>query len=75
MPVLDCENAVQLEEMLSDWTSQAVDSAQLTPLVRALPALPEELLDPSRWPRFEMAAGRGSLANRATTSSIATMPA
>ncbi len=73
--VLGCEKAVQLEEVLRDWTSDAVDAGQLTTLVDALPALPDELLDPSRWPRFEMGAGRRSKANQAAATSIATMPA
>jgi hypothetical protein len=74
LPVLSCERAVQLEQVLTDWASEAVDTAQLTPLVDALPSLPEELLDASRWPRFELRAGQGSKANQPAATSIATIP-
>ena len=74
VPLLGCEKAAQLQQGLEDWASEAVDAAQLTPLVDALPALPEQLLDPSRWPRFEMGAGRHRAANQPTATSVATIP-
>ncbi len=75
LPVLGCERAVQLQQLLGDWASGAVDAAQLSPLVDALPTLPDQLLDSRRWPRFELRTGRRSKANQAAARSIATMPA
>jgi aryl-alcohol dehydrogenase-like predicted oxidoreductase len=70
--VLSCQSALQLEEVLGDWASEAVTSAQLSPLLVELPELPEDLVDPARWPPR---SGQRDSLNQTPAASIATMPA
>lgn len=49
-PVLGCESAWQLSELLTDWVETPVDAARLGALLEALPTHEPELVDPSRWP-------------------------
>lgn len=49
-PVLGCETADQLAQLLRDWEDEAVDGALLAALVDRLPTAPAALVDPSRWP-------------------------
>jgi aryl-alcohol dehydrogenase-like predicted oxidoreductase len=67
--LLGCERAEQLERNLEDWANDQVDSAAVARLVDALPEIPEELLDPSRWPAKP--AGEG---NQTPAAGVATLP-
>ncbi|HEB87940.1 MAG TPA: aldo/keto reductase [Deltaproteobacteria bacterium] len=69
-PVLGCETADQLADLLTDWQSESVEPAMLTRLVEALPTLDADLVDPSRWnsPRIDWNA------NQTGSASVATMP-
>jgi len=49
-PVLGCETAWQLGELLTDWMETRVDAARLGALLKALPTHEPQLVDPSRWP-------------------------
>jgi len=49
-PVLGCETARQLEQLLRDWDDETVDGALLASLVEQLPTAPPDLVDPSLWP-------------------------
>jgi len=84
LPVLGFENAAQLAEALEDWDSDVVGAASLAALVDALPEIPDALLDPSRWPSFEVGAARridagqerrDAEANRTGPPSVATLRA
>lgn len=68
-PVVGCETDAQLEALLADWASEAVDPAALCPLVEALPTFEAETVDPSRWPTL----ARPTLANQTEAASIATI--
>ena len=50
LPVVACETEAQLAELLSDWVSDRIDLAALSPLVESLPTHGAELVDPTRWP-------------------------
>ncbi len=52
-PVLGCETAGQLAQLLRDWEDEAIDGALLTALVERLPTAPAPLVDPSLWPAHE----------------------
>jgi aryl-alcohol dehydrogenase-like predicted oxidoreductase len=54
-PVLGCETAHQLEQLLRDWEDETVDGALLAALVEALPTATAAAVDPSQWPRAEHA--------------------
>ncbi len=75
LPVLGCERAGQLEQILEDWQSEAVQACDLAYLVEALPELPDALLDPARWPIFEIGAGWRGRPNQTPAASVATMRA
>lgn len=74
LPVLGCERAHQLESLLADWSSEAIDGVSLSRLVEQLPTAEDDLVDPSRWPRFE-AGGSDPSANQTSAASVATMRA
>ncbi len=71
-PVLGCETAAQLEDLLGDWQSEAIDAASITRLVETLPTLDADLVDPSRWnaPRIDWSTS----VNQTGSASIATIP-
>jgi len=52
-PVLGCETAAQLAQLLRDWEDETIDGALLNGLVDALPTAEAPLVDPSLWPRRE----------------------
>lgn len=49
-PVLGCETAGQLAELLRDWQDDAIEGGALAGLVDQLPTVEAALVDPSRWP-------------------------
>lgn len=71
-PVLGCETDGQLESLLADWASDAVDAAAISQLVDSLPTLDAEAVDPSKWTGTE--SDRGDAVNQTETASVATMP-
>ena len=48
-PILGCETAAQLGQLLRDWEDEAIDGALLSSLVDRLPTAPASLVDPSLW--------------------------
>ena len=52
-PILGCETASQLAQLLRDWEDEAVDGALLSSLIDRLPTAPAALVDPSLWPAAE----------------------
>lgn len=52
-PVLGCETAAQLAQLLRDWEDETIDGALLSGLVDQLPTAEAALVDPSLWPRRE----------------------
>ena len=52
-PIVGCETAAQLDEILSDWASDRIDVAKLAPLVDSLATQPAHLVDPEMWPGRE----------------------
>jgi len=70
-PIIACQTMAQLERLLRDWESPAIDVAKLSPLVDALPTLEADLLDPSCWPRPETASDAAR--NQTGWLSVATM--
>ena len=52
-PVLGCETAAQLAQLLRDWEDETIDGALLTSLLDRLPTAPAALVDPSLWPARE----------------------
>lgn len=58
-PVLGCETANQLGELLRDWADETLDGALLATLVENLPTAEAALVDPSLWPRREPAEPGG----------------
>jgi aryl-alcohol dehydrogenase-like predicted oxidoreductase len=49
-PVLGCETADQLSQLLRDWEDETIDGALLASLVDRLPTAEAALVDPSLWP-------------------------
>ena len=48
--LVGCESLAQFEQNLGAWV-QALDWTQLiSPLADSIPSLPEEILNPARWP-------------------------
>ena len=72
-PVIGCETRAQLAELLDDWSSEAVEATRVMRLADGLPTHEAELVDPSRWPRFDL-QGIPAL-NQTRATSIATIPA
>lgn len=74
--LLGCESSAQLARNLADWNSTAVEPSDLARLVDALPQIPEELLDPSRWPVMPAGAAHpsGDALNQTSATSVATLP-
>lgn len=72
--LLGCERAEQLQRNLVDWESEKIDSARLARLVDSLPEIPEELLDPSRWPEIPVASPKETGLHQTTAPSVATLP-
>ena len=70
-PVLGCETDAQLESLLADWASEAVDAATIALLVDSLPTLEADAVDPSKWAGTE--AIPRSIVNQTKTASIATI--
>jgi len=70
-PVLGCETDAQLEGLLTDWASEAVDAATISQLVDSLPTLEAEAVDPSKW--IGTGANRPSSLNQTEPASIATI--
>jgi aryl-alcohol dehydrogenase-like predicted oxidoreductase len=71
-PILDCETDAQLEILLADWASDAIDAATISLLVDSLPTLDADAVDPSRWSSAEPAGV--SPANQTGAVSVATIP-
>jgi aryl-alcohol dehydrogenase-like predicted oxidoreductase len=70
-PILGCETDAQLEGLLADWASDAIDSATITLLVESLPTLEAQAVDPSRWNSAEI--GRKTPLNQTGAASVATI--
>ena len=70
-PVVGCETEAQLEDLLTDWASEAVDSAAISQLLDALPTLEADAVDPSKWAGIE--SNRQDTRNQTRTESIATI--
>lgn len=64
-PVLGCETAGQLEQLLRDWEDETIDGALLTSLLDRLPTAPASLVDPSLWPASEGSAAVAGVSERA----------
>ena len=71
-PILACETDAQLEELLGDWASDAIEAAAISQLVDSLPTLDSNALDPSRWKSGEIEAA-GHL-NQPGSTSVANIP-
>ncbi len=63
-PVLGCETARQLEQLLRDWEDETVDGALLASLIDRLPSTTPALVDPSLWPQAERPERTAVLAER-----------
>lgn len=72
-PIIGCESASQLAELLDDWQSDAVTAAQVLELAAALPIHDAALVDPARWPTPTRPASRDL--RQPPGAGIATMPA
>ena len=72
-PILGCETDAQLEMLLADWASDAIDAAAITLLVDSLPTLDADAVDPSRWISAEI--DPTTPAAQTGGASIATIPA
>jgi aryl-alcohol dehydrogenase-like predicted oxidoreductase len=72
-PILGCETDAQLEGLLADWASDAIDAAAISKLVDSLPTLDADALDPSRWHSAEI--DPEARVNRPGTASVASIPA
>ena len=72
-PIIGCETDAQLEALLADWSSEAVEAAALCQLLEALPTLEAEIVDPAFWPTA--ASGNDGPTNQTRATSIATMRA
>ncbi len=64
-PVLGCETADQLVQLLRDWEDETIDGALLTSLLDRLPTAPAALVDPSLWPASDGSAPRAGVSDRA----------
>ena len=75
-PVLGCETASQLAQLLRDWEDEAVDGALLSSLIDRLPTAPAALVDPSLWPASEGSGQEPVVSQRtgASTGSAAAEP-
>jgi aryl-alcohol dehydrogenase-like predicted oxidoreductase len=72
-PILGCETEAQLETLLADWASDAIDAAAISLLVDSLPTLDANSVDPSRWNSAE--TGSTIPMNQTGAASVATIPA
>lgn len=72
-PILRCDSDAELEALLADWASDAIDVAKMTLLVDALPTLDAAAVDPTRW--LSAVLDGLDAANQTGAASIATMPA
>jgi aryl-alcohol dehydrogenase-like predicted oxidoreductase len=71
-PILDCETDAQLEILLADWASNAIDAATVSLLVDSLPTLDADSVDPLR---TSSAKTNGlASANQTRAASVATIP-
>jgi aryl-alcohol dehydrogenase-like predicted oxidoreductase len=70
-PILGCETDAQLETLLTDWASDAIDAATITLLVDSLPTLEAQIVDPSRWNSAEI--DRKTRVNQTGAASVATI--
>jgi len=71
-PILACETDAQLEQLLADWTSDAIEAAAISQLVDSLPTLDSNALDPSRWKSGEIEAAAHQ--NQPGSTSVANIP-
>lgn len=71
-PILGCETEAQLEMLLAEWASDAIDAATITKLVDSLPTLDAEVVDPSRWNLTGL--DLSIPANQTSAVSVATIP-
>jgi aryl-alcohol dehydrogenase-like predicted oxidoreductase len=67
-PILGCETDAQLDTLLADWASDAIDAPTMTLLVESLPTLEADAIDPSRWNSAEI-----DRKNRTGAASVATI--
>lgn len=72
-PILRCDSDAELEALLADWASDAIDVAKMTLLVDALPTLDAAAVEPTRW--LSAVLDGLDAANQTGAASIATMPA
>ena len=70
-PILGCETEGQLESLLRDWTSDAIDAATITQIVESLPTLEADVVDPSRW--ISARIDWNAIANQTGPTSVATI--
>ncbi len=63
-PVLGCESAGQLAQLLRDWEDETVDGALLASLVERLPTALPALVDPSLWPANDGPGQAGPVSER-----------
>ena len=71
-PILGCETEAQLEGLLADWASDAIDAATVSLLVDSLPTQDCDALDPSRWKLAEI--GSTAPLNQPGSTSVANIP-
>jgi aryl-alcohol dehydrogenase-like predicted oxidoreductase len=70
-PILPCDSDAQLEELLANWASEAIDLAALTVLIESLPTLHADAVEPARWKSH--GEGRNRARNQTRPASIATI--
>jgi aryl-alcohol dehydrogenase-like predicted oxidoreductase len=71
-PIVGCETATQLDQLLADWESSDIDVAKLSPLVDSLPTQEAHLVDPAQWPSREDATETPG--NQTGRAGVATIP-
>lgn len=74
-PVLGCETAGQLEQLLRDWEDEAVDGALLASLVDRLPGTTPAFVDPSLWPQNERPERIPAVGSNPRSEPVRTAPA
>ena len=75
-PVLGCETADQLAQLLRDWEDETIDGALVASLIDLLPTAPAALVDPSLWTTSEGSgpanrpSGRGERAGEGSARGV-----
>ena len=71
-PILTFKTNAQLQSLLIDWASDAIDAATISQLVDSLPTLDANSVDPSRWSSNE--TNWTTPTNQTGAASVATIP-